>query len=1058
MANVVVDLGTNLGPVTLNASGLLHSLTAKVGVDVWPDDQKITDLKVALWRLSNYSSLNASPDDTYPRLKALLPNITLQLLTDNYLLFADNPYWVGATFDQTDGHYIPGNGNGTYPTIEAGMAALMDHLIAVGQTDYIIDPLNEWDAPKFTYAQGIDWIKRCCTVARQKVPNIRIATPSLGAYDFTRITNTLLDLHAIGIDVYSVTWHELLRAPEESNSANPDLYSNVEEMATWLSQHPELNVQEICIQEYTNPYFYVYSPGSSVDHFAAIERLGRQFGIRVTAIRASWYEIKEVDIGPNDNPPVPYCNSGLNPTLDGLLTYDKHGQPYSYPPAQRTSEKRGTYWAHYTYAHMPGNFVTVTRTQDFDALASKDSASGVAQILACSRQGRTAGSDSFNLVINNIPSYLINGSNQVIAKVESIPQTEAGLPSLPVVSNQGYTVSNNSITIPMSISQFDASKVTLTGVGTGNQNPIANAGPDQTVSTSTATLAGIASDPDGTIVSHVWSKVSGNGSITTPNAYNSGLTGLNGVSVFLLTVTDDQGATATDTVTITANIPVTPSGPVTVKGRRIVLGSGSTVSTDGFYAAHTMVAYLPQVQLEGGTLAAGMDRWLQEQKDSGYNLQWAHNDRYYESAQIAAMIEMMDSANRLGGIPIMPGYAGGTPSAEVVQLFQDTWNKSALFKINGKRVFSCYDYNPTNQVAFNTALTNAGYPKSQYLLWVHSRYPTNSFAGSVSDVEGVYDNNSSIDGLINFAVDQVQDYANQNAAVIATNNYSNTASRNKSKLYMAGTNAYYTAPPGSGRNDFGFAGLAQIWEQVLGLPVNQRPRGICDTTSNDYGELSYMSTPVQPVKTGDVNSVNMKGMFFLPYLGAGYNLGANVGRYPLADHSGIQKFQRPYVDAFLNKQSSPTITTERIFCWYWLHMFGTAPTSTKPTFFNSYSAQDQTWWNTTKYSPGSSDTERGTFEKLYTEGSVNGNRIIPGYGRIRMAAHLTTAGYLKINNTLSTLQQPGIRFFDIAEALGIPSFSIIGSDGTTVRMTGNGLQAITNNVWPGGWNFISTEV
>jgi hypothetical protein len=88
-----------------------------------------------------------------------------------------------------------------------------------------------------------------------------------------------------------------------------------------------------------------------------------------------------------------------------------------------------------------------------------------------------------------------------------------------------------------------------------NQPPTANAGPDQTIHmpTRTATLSGSGSDPDGSIVSYLWTKVSGlGGNITSPNTASTTVTGLIvGTYVFRLTVTDNNGATATDNVTIT---------------------------------------------------------------------------------------------------------------------------------------------------------------------------------------------------------------------------------------------------------------------------------------------------------------------------------------------------------------------------------------------------------------------------------------------------------------------------------------------------------------------------
>ncbi|MEI9942618.1 MAG: PKD domain-containing protein [Chitinophagaceae bacterium] len=96
-----------------------------------------------------------------------------------------------------------------------------------------------------------------------------------------------------------------------------------------------------------------------------------------------------------------------------------------------------------------------------------------------------------------------------------------------------------------------------------NQLPTANAGADQTIiyPLSSVTLTGSGTDPDGTIVSYAWSQISGTAAtINSPSTYSTNITGLTaaGVRVFRLTVTDNNGATATDDITITVNAAVPP--------------------------------------------------------------------------------------------------------------------------------------------------------------------------------------------------------------------------------------------------------------------------------------------------------------------------------------------------------------------------------------------------------------------------------------------------------------------------------------------------------------------
>ncbi|MET1255731.1 LamG-like jellyroll fold domain-containing protein [Aliikangiella maris] len=91
-----------------------------------------------------------------------------------------------------------------------------------------------------------------------------------------------------------------------------------------------------------------------------------------------------------------------------------------------------------------------------------------------------------------------------------------------------------------------------------NQPPTADAGADQTVNaTATVSLSGTASDSDGSISSVGWSQVSGAMLEISNATTNSATVTLLAVStdtdfVFRFTATDDNGATASDEVTITA--------------------------------------------------------------------------------------------------------------------------------------------------------------------------------------------------------------------------------------------------------------------------------------------------------------------------------------------------------------------------------------------------------------------------------------------------------------------------------------------------------------------------
>ena len=142
-----------------------------------------------------------------------------------------------------------------------------------------------------------------------------------------------------------------------------------------------------------------------------------------------------------------------------------------------------------------------------------------------------------------------------------------------------------------------------------NQPPVANAGNDQTIilPTDSASLNGNSSfDPDGTIVSYSWLKILGPSSITilTPNTSQTKVKSLvQGVYKFELTVTDNGGLSAKDTLQIIVNTPTTINlPPVANAGASFsanydlqICSLGSAITLNGSASADpdgTIVSYL----------------------------------------------------------------------------------------------------------------------------------------------------------------------------------------------------------------------------------------------------------------------------------------------------------------------------------------------------------------------------------------------------------------------------------------------------------------------------------
>ncbi len=128
--------------------------------------------------------------------------------------------------------------------------------------------------------------------------------------------------------------------------------------------------------------------------------------------------------------------------------------------------------------------------------------------------------------------------------------------------------------------------------------PVADAGGDKTITLpkDSATLDGtLSAAPSGTISSYAWTKVSGPGagSISNPSSASTTVTGLlQGVYKFQLKVTDNNGMSATDLITITVNpapLPpvanagnaqtiVLPVNNVVLDGSKSTASSGTIVS------------------------------------------------------------------------------------------------------------------------------------------------------------------------------------------------------------------------------------------------------------------------------------------------------------------------------------------------------------------------------------------------------------------------------------------------------------------------------------------------
>ncbi|ELR73352.1 PKD domain containing protein [Fulvivirga imtechensis AK7] len=133
-----------------------------------------------------------------------------------------------------------------------------------------------------------------------------------------------------------------------------------------------------------------------------------------------------------------------------------------------------------------------------------------------------------------------------------------------------------------------------------NQAPVAQAGSDilLILPTNSTNIIGSASDPDGTIVSYVWTQLSGPSTATLAGSGSATLSVsdlVEGAYTFNLTVTDDDGATDEDNVVVTVQSASVNQKPVANAGsdRTIILPTNTiNISGSGSDADGAIVSYL----------------------------------------------------------------------------------------------------------------------------------------------------------------------------------------------------------------------------------------------------------------------------------------------------------------------------------------------------------------------------------------------------------------------------------------------------------------------------------
>lgn len=474
--------------------------------------------------------------------------------------------------------------------------------------------------------------------------------------------------------------------------------------------------------------------------------------------------------------------------------------------------------------------------------------------------------------------------------------------------------------------------------------------------------------------------------------------------------------------------------------------------------------------------------FVQMLKDCGINVLWLHNDDYdpanaYYKTNTLAVIAACAS---IGGIWCAPGLlyfadtGANTCTKKMKDLITDTIYLPGMLKIDGIPVYMNFGWMPFvsgggatyDEKTMQALLLSAeGIHKIQYMNIIQVNYSYSwdnrvtwqgestsngmkkwSIRGFFSVKSGVSpdfavtdmdheitehntNSNLGIDGFVNFSVDtplSVNRADNLHKARIVK-------ARKLRGGHWAGWAGFYAS---FSIYNYGFAGMENSWDDMLALSLDDRPLGMMAITGNDDIEYSRC-TPMPGFSFG---------LKYVP--SAGTYIG-NTLPTPVLNRRGMIDYLKPRIDAFLYDRATPVYYTNRIFCWYMLHPRGAAFIATIPSGMTDLGFI-QSQWNSMIYAVGN--------------GTVTLIKGLAGVDDICMGAHIIQPCYLKINSTLSTLFTPPVGgmsvHFQIAigSFTGVPVFSIIDTDGTTVIKTGSGQQAISTSCWPGGWGILCEEV
>ncbi|MGX5203202.1 PKD domain-containing protein [Aliikangiella sp. IMCC44632] len=284
-----------------------------------------------------------------------------------------------------------------------------------------------------------------------------------------------------------------------------------------------------------------------------------------------------------------------------------------------------------------------------------------------------------------------------------------------------------------------------------NQPPQADAGSDRAVSEqSSVTITGTASDSDGSIVSYQWTQTSGtsvslNGSDTSSATFMAPTRTEPEDLYFTFTVTDDDGATASDTLVITVTpvntAPTANAGSnssVWEQSEFTLTGSGS--DTDGEIVTYRWRQTSGNVNLDISSPNSAETSVtvpnLSQRVTVTFELEVTDNEGSYATDTVQIVANARLSLNQAAAVTGTPNYEYGhrsIPNMEVTGVPADAdWSRWAMYGAGSNQTFLFMMAEDSNNRVYQFGYN----PQTQKYEWGHNSAGELNITNVPSDVDG----------------------------------------------------------------------------------------------------------------------------------------------------------------------------------------------------------------------------------------------------------------------------------------------------------------------------------